>query len=70
MVAERIGGECQHAIVEGVQILDAALTTRRGGSLNEKRAEGMICKPNTEKYNTVSWSFFLSMMYRIGFGTK
>lgn len=71
-VLGEVVGECQHALVEGKQILDVVLTANEVvDELVSRGKEGFICKLNMEKaYDHVSWNFMDYMMSEMGFGLK
>lgn len=64
--------ECQHAFMDGRQILYAALIANEvvDEIINKKR-DGVICKLDMQKvYDRVNWNFVDFMLNKLGFGKK
>ena len=62
----------QNALVEGRQILDAALIANEAiDSLLKRNESGVLCKLDIEKaYDHLNWNFLLLVLQRMGFGEK
>ena len=62
----------QNALVEGSQILDAALIANEAvDSMLRRNDGGVVCKLDIEKaYDHVNWEYVLEVMRRMGFGQR
>ncbi|RVW57146.1 putative ribonuclease H protein [Vitis vinifera] len=62
----------QNAFVRGRQILDASLIANEVVDYWLKRKEkGLVCKLDIEKaYDSISWSFLMKVLKKIGFGSR
>lgn len=65
-------GECQHAFVEGRQMLNAMMAANETvDDLMARENDGLVCKLDMEKaYGHVSWNFVKYMLKRMGFWQK
>lgn len=72
MVLGEVIGECQHAFVEGRQILDAVMVASEVvDEVVRSRKDGVLCKLDMEKtYNHVHWTFVDYMLGQMRFGWK
>ena len=68
----KVVSKAQGAFVEGKQILDAMLIANEAiDSVLKNNKNGILCKLDIKKaYDSVDWSFFLTVMQKMGFGEK
>ena len=68
----KVVSSAQNALVEGRQILDAALIANEAiDSLLKRNESGVLCKLDIEKvYDHLNWNFLLLVLQRMGFGEK
>ncbi|RVW89870.1 putative ribonuclease H protein [Vitis vinifera] len=71
-VVGKVVSSAQNALVEGRQILDAALIANEAiDSLLKRNESGVLCKLDIEKaYDHLNWNFLLLVLQRMGFGEK
>lgn len=63
--------KAQNALVEGRQVLDAALIATKVIDSTKKRKENSLCKLDIEKvYDQINWSFLLWVPGEMWFGEK
>ena len=68
----KVVSKAQGAFVKGKQILDAVLIANEAiDSVLKNNENGILCKLDIEKaYDSVDWSFLLTVMQKMGFGEK
>ena len=68
----KVESSAHYALVEGRQILDAALIANEAiDSLLKRNESGVLCKLDIEKaYDHLNWNFLLLVLQRMGFGEK
>ena len=71
-VVGKVVSKAQGAFVEGRQVLDAVLIANEAiDSVLKNNKNGILCKLDIKKaYDSVDWSFFLTVMQKMGFGEK
>ena len=69
---KKVVSKAQGAFVEGRQILDAVLIANKAiDSVMKNNENGIMFKLDIEKaYDSVDWSFLLTVVQKMGFGAK
>ncbi|RVW55567.1 Transposon TX1 uncharacterized 149 kDa protein [Vitis vinifera] len=72
MVLDKVVSADQNAFVRERQILDASLIANEVVDYWQKRKEkGLMCKLDIEKaYDSISWSFLMKVLKKMGFGSR